>query len=81
MAATKSDLQAWVVEALASLGGSATVVPVCREIWLRHELDLRASGDLFFTWQYDVRWAAQKLRDAGILEPVHGDRRGNWTIA
>jgi len=60
--ATKYDLQRWVEEALTSLGGSGTVVEVAREIWLRHEPDLRSSGDLFYTWQYDMRWAAQALR-------------------
>jgi len=71
----------WVVEALESLGGSGKVIDVTKEIWQRHESDLEASGDLFFTWQYDVRWAAQKLRNGGTLKPVHGDRSGMWTIA
>ena len=81
MAARKSDLMGWVVEALTGLGGSGHVVDVCREIWRAHEADLRDSGDLFFTWQYDVRWAAQKLRNSGVLEAVNGDRSGLWTIA
>ena len=78
---SKSDLMDWVVESLESLGGSGQVVDVSREIWQRHEADLRGSGDLFYTWQYDIRWAAQKLRDAGTLVAVHGDRRGTWTLA
>ena len=78
--AVKSDLMEWVTEALRALGGSGSVVAVCREIWQRHEQELRQSGDLFYTWQYDVRWAAQKLRDSGVLKPVRGDRRANWTL-
>ena len=72
--ATKSDLEAWVLEALTELGGSGSVVDVTKVVWRRHEPDLRGSGDLFFTWQYDLRWAAQKLRNAGRLKPV---TRGN----
>ncbi|SDW39046.1 hypothetical protein SAMN05444006_10397 [Allgaiera indica] len=34
------------------------------------------SGDLFYTWQYDMRWAAQNLRGAGKL--VLSGR--NWAL-
>jgi len=80
--ATKADLKAWVVEALETLGGSGTVIQVTREVWRRHEHDLQASGDLFFTWQYDIRWAAQQLRDSGVLRPANGRRAGTpWMLA
>lgn len=64
----KRDLRSWVIEALRALGGEGTPAEVCREIWNAHENSLRDSGQLFFTWQYDVRWAAQTLRDDGILQ-------------
>jgi hypothetical protein len=76
--ATKYDLQPWVEEALIALGGSGTVVEVAKEIWARHEPDLRSSGDLFYTWQYDMRWAAQVLRDTGRARLGRG-RRG-WEL-
>ena len=78
--ATKYDLQSWVTEALETLGGAGTVVEVAREIWQRHEGDLRASGDLFYTWQYDMRWAAQVLRDTGQARPASATRRGRWEL-
>jgi hypothetical protein len=78
--ATKYDLQTWVEEALTSLGGSGTVVEVARAIWERHEADLRDSGDLFYTWQYDMRWAAQALRDTGRALPASATRRGRWEL-
>ena len=59
---TRDDLMPWVLEALRARGGTGTVVDVCRYIWQHHEQDLRSAGDLFYTWQYDVRWAATKLR-------------------
>lgn len=62
------------------LGGRGTVTDVCRVIWRRHEPELRASGDLFYTWQYDVRWAAQRLRNEGVLRQIQKGRR-NWELA
>lgn len=72
----------WVVEALEQLGGTAGVVEVSRQVWQNHESDLRESGDLFYTWQYDLRWAATKLRKAGQLQPSTGRRiRAEWELA
>jgi hypothetical protein len=62
------------------LGGAGTVVEVAREIWQRHEADLRGSGDLFYTWQYDMRWAAQVLRDTGQAKPASTTSRGWWEL-
>jgi hypothetical protein len=75
------DLQRWVVDAVTELGGSAGPVAVARYIWQHHESDLRAGGDLFFTWQYDIRWEAQKLRDCGVFKKKHGVRSGTWDLA
>lgn len=49
--AERGDLRVWVVEALRQIGGEGTIVQVCQRIWQEHEKDLRASGDLFYTWQ------------------------------
>lgn len=81
MVVGKGDLAAWVLEAVESLGGGGTVVEVSREIWRLHETDLRDAGDLFFTWQYDIRWAAQLLRDEGKLMPADQAPRGVWALA
>ena len=77
---TRDDLQEWVVTALRANGGSGRVVQVCKYIWEHHEGDLREAGDLFYTWQYDVRWAAEKLRKQGVLVPVHNKRGTPWTL-
>lgn len=80
--ATKHDLQRWVVEALDHHGGRAHLVDVARHIWLHHEAELRESGDLFYTWQYDMRWAAQKLRDRGVLQKMYGTKGdGRWALS
>lgn len=74
-------LKTWVIDALRAHGGSATLIEVCRYIWEHHEEELKSSGDLFYTWQYDVRWAAQSLRNNGALKPVHGNRTRPWELA
>lgn len=77
----KSALEEWVIEALRAHGGRARPIDVARHVWAHHEVELRDSGDLFYTWQYDLRWAAQKLRDAGRLRAKHGKRSGTWDLA
>lgn len=78
--AQKTDLRSWVTEALTDLGGEAHHVRVAEYVWSHHQDELRDSGDLFYTWQYDLRWAAQRLRDDSYLEPI-GDRRdGVWRL-
>jgi hypothetical protein len=79
--ATKYDLEGWLVEALRALGGEGTIPRICEQIWRNHENDLRESGDLFFTWQYDIRWAAQRLRDQRVLVPTAQAPRGFWQLA
>ena len=65
--ATKSDLEQWVLEAVQACGGEASIVQVAERIWANHARQLEESGPLFFTWQYDMRWAAQNLRRANKL--------------
>jgi len=79
--ATREDLQEWVVLALRKHGGSARIVEICKHIWENHERELRTSGDLLYTWQYEVRWAGQRLRNSGVLKPVHGSKNLPWELA
>ena len=65
--ATKNDLKEWILDALRDLGGRGRIWEMSKHIWERHERDLRASGALFYTWQYDMRWAGQKLQKEGRL--------------
>ncbi|MDP9280028.1 MAG: hypothetical protein M3P00_11475 [Gemmatimonadota bacterium] len=78
--ASKMDLPGWVDDALTDNGGHASIVDVCRYIWQAHEPDLRLSGDLFFTWQYNVRWAAYQLREAGRIKPEKESPKGIWKL-
>lgn len=77
---TRDVLEDWVVEALASSGGVGSPVSVSKYIWQHRRAELEQAGDLFYTWQYDVRWAAQKLRDAGKLVKAN-NRNVPWQLA
>ena len=77
---TRSDLTTYVSEALHANGGSATIVEIARRIWDQHRADLETSGELFYTWQYDMRWAATRLREDGKLKPAETSPKGVWEL-
>ena len=79
--ARRDDLQDWVVAALKANGGAADIVQVAKYIWQHHEKELRASGDLFYTWQYDMRWACTRLRERKIVQAAEVSARGEWRLA
>jgi len=79
--ATREDMKEWVLVALRSLGGKAWPCDVAKYIWHNYESDLRGSGTLLYTWQYDARWAATVLRKTGKLKAVHGRRDLPWELA
>ncbi|WP_275368406.1 hypothetical protein, partial [Xenorhabdus bovienii] len=60
--------------------GSAWPREVSKYVWDNYESELKDSGDILYTWQYDIRWAAQQLRYDGILKPVNGRRDLPWEL-
>lgn len=79
--ATKHDVTDWVISALKELGGRGSLVAVAEEIWRQHEAELRASGDLFYTWQYDMRWSANVLRRKDHMKRAEVSPSGIWELA
>jgi hypothetical protein len=79
--AKREDLQDWVIAALKANGGSASIVQVAQYIWTHHEKELRTSGELFFTWQYDMRWACTRLRERKTVQAAEVSKRGEWRLA
>lgn len=75
---TKSHLKNWVLSALDDLGGTGRVVDVAKHIWDHHEEDLKRAGDLFYTWQYAMRWAGQELQHEGKLSK--GGKNRTWSL-
>lgn len=67
---TRDIIKNWTEEALKSLGGMSHYKLVAKELWKLY--GSRLSEDArFYTWQYDMRWAAQELRDEGKLHNSH----------
>ena len=54
---------------------------MCKHFWDTYEQDLRDSGNLFYTWQYDIRWAATELRKDGDMKPAEESRKGVWELS
>jgi hypothetical protein len=45
-------------------------------VWDHHQQELRDSGDLFYTWGYDIRRVGQWLRDNEYLLPTRASKPG-----
>jgi hypothetical protein len=80
MIITKDMLPELLYDVLSCMGGSACIVSVCRKFWEKHEKDLIKSGDMFYTWQYDIRWAATTLRKSGRMKDARVSPSGVWEI-
>lgn len=81
MASGRATMTDWVLEALRLLGGRATILDICKKVWELHEKDIRASGDLLYEWQYEIRWAGDILRRGGMLRRGSVSPRGIWELA
>lgn len=55
MSSSREIMTKWVLEALHELGGSATILDICKKVWESHENDIRQSGNLLYEWQYEIR--------------------------
>jgi hypothetical protein len=66
------DLEGWILDALKRLGGSGKIVPIAKDIWTHHQVDISRYPDGLFTWQYDMRWAGESLAKQGKLSRSNG---------
>lgn len=81
MLVTRESMKQWIIVCLQERGGKAWPREVSKYVWDSYEVELRNSGDMLYMWQYEIRWAAQKLRDEGVLKPVNGRRDLPWELA
>lgn len=73
------DYNAWLVEALEHLSGSAFRLQIYKKVWESHHEELEGT-DAFFQWQHQINSAAEALRRSGALMPVHGRKHCPWTL-
>ena len=76
----REDLPDILYDSIKILGGKASIVEICKYIWHNNQHDLMNSGDLFYTWQYDIRWAATELRKSKRLKAADQSPKGIWEI-
>ena len=76
--ALRDDLVPIVEGVLHSLGGQGTIKEISKEIWHKHQALLQASGDDFYIWQYEMRWAGHELVRQGKLTKT--EPRGVWRL-
>jgi hypothetical protein len=77
---SRADLEDFAVQALKAHQGHASIAEIRRFVWENYEAQLRQSSDLFYTWQYDIRWAATRLRKRGIIRPAESSPAGVWEL-
>ncbi len=63
----KADLPLYVLRCLQHLDGRGTVLEVSKKFYELFSGELTEAEDLFYTWQYDIRWAATELRKNDLL--------------
>ena len=68
----RADLEQWILDAVASYGGNAKIVEIAEFIWKNHQGEISGYPKGLYTWQYDMRWASQSLRDQGKLKKSGG---------
>jgi hypothetical protein len=64
MEINRNTMTVWVIEALQELGGSDKLINILKKVWEKHGEEITASGDMFYTWQYEIRWAGDTCSKA-----------------
>ena len=73
-------MKEWIVEALRYYSGSAHYILVSKWIWEHKRQELFDSGDMFYKWQYQIRWLAIELRKQGVLKTSEESPKGTWIL-
>ncbi|MGO1653084.1 hypothetical protein [Senegalia sp. (in: firmicutes)] len=77
---TRHDLPDELYETLEFMGGQGTIIEICKVFWNKYKVELKESGDLFYTWQYDIRWAATELRKNKKIKSAEFSKKGVWQL-
>lgn len=80
MVNNQNVLKSWIVDALNFYQGQAHHIDVAKWVWRNKRDNLYEMGDLFFVWQYKLRWAATSLRQDNILLPSTESPAGTWVL-
>ncbi len=76
----RDDLPDILYCTIKDMGGKADIIGICKYVWNHYQDELKKSRDLFYTWQYDIRWAATELRKTKRMKAAEQSPRGIWEI-
>ncbi len=86
---TRKDLPDVLYNIIKDLGGSGSMIQIFKKFWIENNHKFTENDDIFYTWNYDIRWAATSLRKQGRMKPAstkentHGldiSAKGVWEI-
>lgn len=77
----RTVMATWTLEAIRHLGGKATILQMCKEVWENHSVQIVGADDFRYVWQFEVRWAADLLRRQGRLRCAKESLRWTWELA
>ena len=67
---TRKELPDILLSILKNMGGSASMMEVFKFFWKEYGAKISQTEDIFYTWNYDIRWAATNLRKRGLMKPA-----------
>ncbi|MCL2176555.1 MAG: hypothetical protein FWB72_01180 [Firmicutes bacterium] len=85
----RKDLPQILYELIKDMGGSGKMMDIFKKFWEQNKNAISDKSDLFYTWNYDIRWAATKLRREKRMKPASRQEntygldmssRGIWEI-
>lgn len=76
----RNNLPDILYTSIQAMGGRASIIDVCKYVWQHYQKELLNSGNLFYTWQYDIRWAATELRKTKRMKAASQSPIGIWEI-
>lgn len=76
----KTDLPDIVIEALKHYNKKSHHIDIAKYIHNNYEHILKMSGDIYYEWQYLIRWAATHLRKSGIMKNAQYSDKGFWEL-
>ena len=62
-----NPVEPMLIDALKATNKPTLIVDVSKFIWNKYYDELKANDELFFKWQYQLRWAKDHLKSCGIL--------------
>lgn len=67
---TRTDLPNILYQIIDELGGRAKMMDIFKSFWAKYKNVLNEDEDIFYTWNYDIRWAATQLRKEKRMKPA-----------